>query len=153
MCRTVANLGRRVSVAAWLLTGLFAVSCSGGTLAQNQQASQVRVKVVSTSSIIGDWARQVGGEGVRVEDMIPPGVDPHSYQPGARDIVSVADADLVLSVGLNLEGQWLIETINNVESEEARHLVLGPLVGPMPVSDGQNGTPLAADEMDPHFWM
>jgi len=144
---------RHFSVALWLVAGLFGVACTRGTLPPSQQASEVRVNVVSTSSIIGDWARQVGGDGVGVVDLIPPGVDPHSFQPGARDIVSVADADLVLFVGLNLEGQWLRETITNVEAKGASHLAVGPLVEPMLASSEEERAPRAEAVLDPHFWM
>jgi ABC-type Zn uptake system ZnuABC Zn-binding protein ZnuA len=109
----------------------------------NGLSSEVRIDIVSTSSILGDWARQVGGDEVSVIDLIPPGVDPHTFQPGARDVANIAEADLVLYVGLNLEGAWLNDLILNADVENARVLALGPLVGTLE----------AEGEVDPHFWM
>ncbi|MCI0771743.1 MAG: zinc ABC transporter substrate-binding protein [Chloroflexi bacterium] len=149
----VTRHARHLPAMASLVVGLLAIACSGGNVPQGQAAREPRVNVVSTSSIIGDWARQVGGEGVRVVDLVPPGVDPHTFQPGARDITNVADADLVLSVGLNLEGQWLRETLTNVRADDARRLVLGPLVDPRPAADEKGGPASAGAVLDPHFWM
>ena len=123
--------------------GIFVFACSGGGASSNGLSSEVRIDIVSTSSILGDWARQVGGDEVSVIDLIPPGVDPHTFQPGARDVANIAEADLVLYVGLNLEGAWLNDLILNADVENARVLALGPLVGTLE----------AEGEVDPHFWM
>lgn len=123
--------------------GIFVIACSGGETATNRPPSGARIDIVSTSSILGDWARQVGGDEVSVVDLIPPGVDPHTFQPGARDVANMAEADLVLYVGLNLEGSWLKDLILNVDVENARVLALGPLVPTLE----------AGGEVDPHFWM
>jgi ABC-type Zn uptake system ZnuABC Zn-binding protein ZnuA len=123
--------------------GIFVFACSGGVTSSNGLSSEVRIDIVSTSSILGDWARQVGGDEVSVIDLIPPGVDPHTFQPGARDVANIAEADLVLYVGLNLEGAWLKDLILNADVENARVLALGPLVGTLE----------AEGEVDPHFWM
>jgi len=123
--------------------GIFVFACSGGVTSSNGLSSEVRIDIVSTSSILGDWARQVGGDEVSVIDLIPPGVDPHTFQPGARDVANIAEADLVLYVGLNLEGAWLNDLILNADVENARVLALGPLVGTLE----------AEGEVDPHFWM
>ena len=49
----------------------------------------------------------VGHDRVSVFSLLPPNADPHTFQPGARDVTRIADADLVLSVGLGLEEGWL----------------------------------------------
>lgn len=130
-----------------------AAACSGVEQVAGPQQSEARVNVISTSSIVGDWARHVGGEGVRVIDLLPAGADPHTFQPGARDVANVADADLVLTVGLNLEGQWLQELITNVERTGTVQLALGPLVDPIVAGDGEEIGVNNEGEMDPHFWM
>jgi ABC-type Zn uptake system ZnuABC Zn-binding protein ZnuA len=123
--------------------GIFVMACSGGDTSSDRPSSKASIDIVSTSSILGDWARQVGGDEVRVIDLIPPGVDPHTFQPSARDVANIAEADLVLYVGLNLEGGWLRDLIINADVENARVLALGPLVNTLE-SEG---------EVDPHFWM
>ncbi|MCE2457752.1 MAG: zinc ABC transporter substrate-binding protein, partial [Dehalococcoidia bacterium] len=67
------------------------------------------IEVVTTSNIVADWVRRVGGERVDAFSLLPPNADPHSFQPGARDTARVADADLILTIGLGLESSWLHE--------------------------------------------
>ena len=56
--------------------------------------------VVTTTNIVADWVENIGGGNVEVFSLVPVGADPHAFQPGARDVAKVADADLVLSVEL-----------------------------------------------------
>ena len=89
------------------------------------------IQVVATTSIVADWVKNIGGEHVEVFSLVPPGVDPHSYQPGAQDVTRIADADLVLSVGLGLEQSWLIELIQNAASDPSSIVELGELIDPI----------------------
>ena len=89
------------------------------------------LNVVSTSNIVGDWIERVGGERVSVFSLLPPDADPHTFQPGARDVANVADADLVFSVGLSLEAGWLEELIENAARDHESIISLGELVDPI----------------------
>ena len=71
------------------------------------------LQVVTTTNIMADWVENIGGAQVEVTSLLGEGADPHTYQPGARDVTAIADADLVLSVGLGLEGAWLIDLLQN----------------------------------------
>ena len=71
------------------------------------------LQVVTTTNIMADWVENIGGGHIEVTSLLGEGADPHTFQPGARDVTAIADADLVLSVGLGLEGAWLIELLEN----------------------------------------
>lgn len=70
------------------------------------------VAVVATTTIIGDVVAAVGGSDVELAVLIPRGVDPHAFEPTPRDMVSVANADLVFINGAQLE-QALIPLLEN----------------------------------------
>ena len=89
------------------------------------------IQVVATTSIVADWVENIGGEHVEVFSLVPPGVDPHSFQPGAQDVAQIADADIVLSVGLGLEESWLRELIQNAASDPSSIVELGELIDPI----------------------
>ena len=100
------------------------------------QPSEVsKLRVVSTSNIVGDWVKRVGGERVSSFSLLPPDADPHTFQPGARDVANVADADIVFSVGLSLEASWLHELIENAARDEEAIVELGELVDPIAFVD------------------
>ena len=96
-----------------------------------QPADMPKLNIVSTSNIVGDWIERVGGERVSVFSLLPPDADPHTFQPGARDVANVADADLVFSVGLSLEAGWLEELIENAARDHESIVSLGELVDPI----------------------
>ena len=101
------------------------------------------LRVVTTSNIVADWAKNVGGDRVEVFSLLAADTDPHSYRPGAMDVTRVADADLVLSVGLSLEAEWLSKLLDSASSDSDRVVALGESVDPIVVSG----------VADPHFWL
>lgn len=62
------------------------------------------LKVVASFSIIGDFARNVGGDRVTVTTLVGPGGDAHVYEPKPADAAAVSAADVVLVNGLRFEG-------------------------------------------------
>ena len=105
-----------------------------------------KLQVVATTSIIGDVVAQVGGEAIALTILMNAGQDPHSYEPGARDLTAVADAHVIFVNGWDLE-EGLLDNLANVRES-------GVLV---PVSAGI--TPRELDHAgehhgaDPHVWL
>ena len=92
------------------------------------------VQVVTSTNFVGDWARIVGGDRAEVFAMLPPGQDPHSFSPGGRDVAKVSDADVVFTVGLSLEDQWLYDLLRNASTNETGLIALGESVDPIEFS-------------------
>ncbi len=63
------------------------------------------IEVVATTGMIGDIAKNLGGERLKVKTLMGAGVDPHLYKPTPADVRSLQDADLVFYNGLHLEGK------------------------------------------------
>ena len=123
----IRNLGTVLLLPLILLLTLAA--CSGGDASPPLAASPVRV--VATTNIVADWAKNIGGNRVEVFSIVPTGSDPHTFQPGAQDVAKIADADLVLSVGLGLEESWLLELLRNAAWEPSTIAELGDIVDPI----------------------
>ena len=71
------------------------------------------LRVVATTSIIGDVVAQVGGDAIALTTLMGPGQDPHSYEPAARDLTAVADAHVIFVNGWDLE-EGLIEDLISI---------------------------------------
>ncbi|MFT9847741.1 metal ABC transporter solute-binding protein, Zn/Mn family [Aneurinibacillus sp. REN35] len=69
------------------------------------QSTEGKVNVVATIGMIGDIAKNVGGEHVQVNGLMGPGVDPHLYKATQGDIAKLEKADVIFYNGLNLEGK------------------------------------------------
>lgn len=65
--------------------------------------SGTRLRVVTGTAILLDLTRRVGGEHVDASSVVPPGADPHTYQPTPRDIQSLQGAQLAIWNGLGLD--------------------------------------------------
>jgi ABC-type Zn uptake system ZnuABC Zn-binding protein ZnuA/ABC-type Mn2+/Zn2+ transport system permease subunit len=138
VARVVAAHGRHraaVGVAAAALLGLGAAGC-GGDSGATGAASGAPLRVVATTTQLGDFARQVGGNAVQVTQLLQPNSDPHHYEPRPNDVVAVGRADLVLRSGGEVD-EWLTGVLENAGDRAA-------------VTDVGEGRPFAPD--DPHWW-
>ena len=95
----------RTLLALGLITALL-----GGCGATNP-ATDNRLKVVATTPIIADIARQIAGPDADVSSLIPPGADPHTYEPSLRAGRDLAYADIALTNHLLLEEQRTMRTV------------------------------------------
>ena len=130
-----------------------------------------KIAVVTTSNLLADWVRAVGQDRVEVFPLLPANADPHAFQPGGRDVARVADADLILSIGLSLEAGWLDDLVANAAQESSELVAVGDHVNPIyfvelldqEESQGEHGQEDHQDEaeeegdhdhdaLDPHFW-
>lgn len=72
------------------------------------------INIVTTTTMITDTVKQIGGDRVAVEGLMGPGVDPHLYKPAASDVLKLSRAKLVFYNGLLLEGKMsdLLDRLN-----------------------------------------
>ncbi len=112
-----------------------------------------QISIVATTTIIGDVVERIGGENIALTVLIPPGVDPHAFEPTPRDMVSLADADLVFINGAGLEQALLplLENSGAVLVDLSARIALRTLdAGDDPAAAGEDGH---SDEgADPHVW-
>jgi zinc transport system substrate-binding protein len=62
-----------------------------------------QVRVAATTPILADLARQVGGSRVQVVAVVPPGADPHTFEPGPSLAKALSQTRLLFANGLGLE--------------------------------------------------
>ena len=118
--------------------------------AEGTQPSGPPIQVVATTNFVADWVREIGGERVEVFGLLPPGGDPHSFQPGARDVAKVADAEVVFTVGLGLEALWLEDLLRSASADESRIVALAEFVDPMEFATADMHDDHGDDHADDH---
>ena len=112
---------------------------------KNKEEDDGRVKVVATIAMIGDVAEAIGGDLVKVETLIGPGLDPHLYKTTSSDIKALGKADLIFYNGLYLEGK-MAATLEKFGKQNGNvHAVTKALEGGYLMEDGEHS--------DPHVWM
>ncbi len=100
--------GTTLIVLALVTTLILAVAACGGadptaTPAPSIDAPPEPVKVITGTVIIADFARNVGGEAVSVESLIPSGGDAHTFRTTPSDGIKVGGADVILLNGSGLD--------------------------------------------------
>lgn len=93
---------------------LFLVACNSAAQPEVQPHNQLQV--VATTSIIGDIVKNIGGDAFELTVLMPPGSDPHSYEPVPQDIARVADAQVIFVNGANLE-ESLLRTLESAAQD------------------------------------
>ncbi len=93
------------------LLSRLAVAMSVITLTAALPAAAEPIKVVASFSIIGDFAKNVGGDRIALTTLVGPDGDAHVYEPRPADAAAMSGADVVLVNGLHFEGflQRLVE--------------------------------------------
>jgi len=140
--------------AAAVAIALTAAACSSVDDAESGAPS---VRIVATTTVLGDIVSQIVGDAARVETLMPIGVDPHEFQPSSGQVAAMALADLVVANGLGLE-EGIDDLLSTLENDGATVLRVGELVDPLPF-DREDGTcdPSSNESMegecDPHVWM
>ena len=126
-----ADAAQAAAAAAAAQTAASAAQEAAAAVGELPMPTGPPVQVVATTNFVADWARVVGGDRVEVFGLLQPGADPHTFLPGARDVARVADADLVLNVGLGLEADWLEDLLHNASADESKIVSLGDFVDPI----------------------
>jgi len=123
---------------ATIATMLVAACGSGG----GSSAPAGALRVVATTTVFADIVRNVGGDRVTVDSIIPAGAGPEDYEPKPDDARKLADADLIVSNGVGLD-DFLDRLIDAAGEASAARLALGDGIPAINV----NG------EANPHFWL
>ena len=104
-----------------------------------------QLKVATSFTILADMARNVAGDLAQVNSITPPGADIHNYQPTPGDIIGIADADVILVNGMNLD-LWAQRFLARIGDVPVATLSDG--VTPVSIQGGDyDGLP------NPHAWM
>jgi zinc/manganese transport system substrate-binding protein/manganese/iron transport system substrate-binding protein len=111
------------------------------------------LKVVATSSIIGDVVGQVGGDAINLTILMSPGQDPHSYEPSSGDLTAAAEADVIFINGWTLEEGL----VSNLENGSKNGLLVPVSAGltpnPFGGHDHEDGEGHESENPDPHVWL
>ena len=106
-----------------------------------------KVDVLVTTTQLGDFAREVGGEAVAVDQILQPNSDPHDYEPRPSDVEGAASAEVIFASGDDLDA-WIGEIVSDSGSD-AEVIDVGAGV-PIRLPGESSGE--EASKYDPHWW-
>jgi zinc/manganese transport system substrate-binding protein len=126
-----------------------------GCQSANQSRNNKRTIVV-TYSILGSVVKDLVGDKANVIISVPNGLDPHDWEPSAKDIEAINKADLVVQNGLGLES-GLEKTLGTAKGNGVKFLTASDYITVRHVGAGEgipSGDPdQVVGAADPHLWM
>jgi zinc transport system substrate-binding protein len=100
------------------------------------------------------FAQKIGGERVAISVLVPPGADPHTYEPKPAQMRALVKCDVYLAIGIDFEKAWLkkIASLNSrmliVHTEEGISRI--PMAGSHNHEEDKHHQ---AGSPDPHIWL
>ena len=125
-----------------LLILLLILSACGGPASPSERAAPA---VLASTTFLADIARNVAGDRVEVESLLPFGSDPHSYQAVPADLVKISRSTVLIVNGLDYE-QFLTPLLENADGERLMITASNGLEPRRMEEEGKNVT-------DPHMWL
>jgi zinc/manganese transport system substrate-binding protein len=121
----------------------------------NSGAATGKKSIVATYSILGSIVEELVGDVASVSVSIPNGLDPHEWEPSARDIEKINRADLIVQNGLGLEG-GMEKALAQAQANGVKFFTASDYITVRHVGPGEGIPSGDPDQVigapDPHLW-
>ncbi|MBM4428562.1 MAG: manganese transporter [Chloroflexi bacterium] len=131
-------------VLAVLTLSLLLSACATET---GSNTTNGKLNIITTTGMIADIVKNVGGEHVEVNSLMGPGVDPHLYKASEGDIRRLQEAKLIFYNGLHLEAQ-LGEVLEKMNDFNITTVAVADEIDPAALL----AHPEYENSYDPHIW-
>ena len=133
-------VGLKMKNILYLLISLAIISC------KNASEESGKLKVVTTTSMLTDLVKNIGGDLIEVNGLMGAGVDPHLYKASEGDVNKLFQADIIFYNGLHLEGKLV-----DVFEKMAKTKLTVSLGGSLDKNE-LIGSEYFVSNYDPHVW-
>jgi len=114
---------------------------------ENKKDENQPLQVVTTTTMVTDLVKNIGGERIKVQGLMGSGVDPHLYKASEGDVTKLVNADVIFYNGLHLEGK-LVEVFEKMGSQKTKTIAVGEVID----KNTLIGSDYFASNYDPHIW-
>ena len=119
-----------------------------GDPASRETSNPTKPDVLASTTFLADIVRNIAGERLVVQSLLPVGADPHSYQPTPKDLVKINESKLLVINGLEYE-HFLESLLENAGGERSI-ITASDGLEPRTMEDEENAGKMASD---PHMWL
>ncbi len=114
---------------------------------KNETKDNGKLNIVTTTSMITDLVKNIGGDAINIQGLMGSGVDPHLYKASEGDVSKLVNADIIFYNGLHLEGK-LVEVFEKMGSATKTPIALADQLD----KNTLIGSDYFASNYDPHVW-
>lgn len=112
-----------------------------------EKTNNLKFTVVTTTTMITDLVKTIGGDAIEVKGIMGAGVDPHLYKASEGDVSKLTSADLIIYNGLHLEGK-LVDVFEKMNQVGKKAIALGDFLAHEQIINSE----AFASSHDPHIW-
>ena len=133
-------------------------ACGNTEEGNSTDSSSDQLTVYASTFALKSMAEEIGGDRVRVEMVIPPGADPHTYEPTSKQMTQIAEADLFLTIGHDLE-PYVESMEKSLDAQNVQFVKTAEDVTLLASSDtvhseeGHSEDEHDNGQYDPHVWL
>jgi len=143
---------------------MLTVCCAALLLVGCKKAEEkpaVGLQVVTTLFPLYDFARTIAGDKAQVTMLLPPGVEPHTFEPRPEDMIRISRAGLFIYTSKYME-PWAEKIITGIDNKKLRVVNAGERVTYQPaMAEHEHGHKESGKHdghhdqkiMDPHIWL
>ena len=142
-----------------LLAAPLLLALSACTTRDGEAPGNGKFVVVTTLFPLYDFARSVAGDKATVSLLLPPGTEPHSFEPRPKDIARINSADLFIYTGPFME-PWAGRVLNGIDRshtivvDASSGIALqAPKAAGHDDGHGHNDHDRGQHRYDPHIWL
>jgi len=117
---------------------------------KRQGAGSGKIKIVTTLFPLYDMAKNIGKDKAHVSLLIPPGVEPHAFEPKPSDIIKINEAHCFIYTGRFME-PWAEDIIKGVVNKKLIVVDASKATRMIPAVSSDKDEPSGA--LDPHIWL
>jgi len=122
-----------------------------------QHAAGKPLSVITTLFPLQEFAQAVGKENAAVELLLPPGAEPHTWEPRPSDIVKLHHADILIYISQELE-PWMAEVLKSVDNPGLSVIEVAHSFQALKTADEHHHGDPPHDTVqhalrDPHIWL
>jgi ABC-type Zn uptake system ZnuABC Zn-binding protein ZnuA len=136
-------------IALALLMTVALASCQPAGQVAQPGGANAELKVMAAETFLADIAQNVAGDRVKIDALIPLGVDPHGFEPTPADVVKIANSTVLIVNGAGFE-EFLAKLLQNAGGRRAVVEAAAGLTSRQP-GGGEMADPDHTG--DPHFWL
>lgn len=115
----------------------------------SSSAPAEKLNVYASFYAMYDFAEKVGGDRVKVTNLVPAGTEPHDWEPATTDIRALERADVLVCNGASMEG-WVDKVVGSLENKK---LVAVEASKGIDLMAGHAEEGEEATQYDPHVWL
>lgn len=136
--------------AALIFSVLGLTACIGNASDQagSTNTASDTVNVVASFYPMADFAQKIGGDHVKVTNLVPAGTEPHEWEPSPSDVKKIQASNVFIYNGADMEG-WVDDTLESIDTSKTTVCKTSDGIELRTAAEEDE----SAGEHDPHVWL